>query len=352
MGKEIAGSEVNLKQLIGVLVDWIKFFFTKWIFIGVIALLGAAAGYFYGSIQKPEYVAELTVALEEKGMGNAYAGIASQFGVDLGGSDGGAFAGDNVLELMKSKNLIEKTLLTPVVIDGQEQLLVNRYISFAEICEDWKDDPRLSGVRFTKDQPHETFTITQDSLLKLIYKELKKQNLIVNKFDKKLKIIYVQCKIEDQLFAKYFTEILVKNVSDFYTETKTKNTRINVMLLEHRVDSIKKELDSEIYGAAVLKDQNMNIFRAQGNVQSAKKQMNVQVLTTMYGELVKNLELSKFTLMREEPLFQVIDTPILPLDNYGLKPIMGMIIGIVVFSILGFIYLIVRRSLSMSSDPE
>jgi hypothetical protein len=55
----------------------------------------------------------LTFALEEgESGGGSLSGLASQFGYNIGGG-GGAFTGDNLLELMKSRRLIQDVLLTP-----------------------------------------------------------------------------------------------------------------------------------------------------------------------------------------------------------------------------------------------
>jgi hypothetical protein len=340
--EELTTNEVTVTELTDRIIGWVRYLMSKWIIVLSFFLIGAVAGFFYPRFLDHKYVAELTFALEEKGGSNMYAGIASQFGIDLGG-EGGIFTSDNSLELMKSRLLIEKTLLTPVVIEGEEQLLVNRYRSFNEDCQEWESDPRLAQIKFVKGEAREQFTIVKDSLLKIIYRAIRKENLSVDKIDKKSNIIYVNCKIKDELFAKYFTEILVKNVSDFYIETKTKKSKLNVSILESKADSVRKEIDRDLYGAAISKDQNTNMLRAQGNVQSVKKQMNVQVLGTMYGELVKNLELSKFSLMREEPLFQVIDTPILPLDDHRLKKRMGAILGGMLGGFLSLLFLGIKE---------
>ena len=44
-----------------------------------------------------------------------------------------------------------------------------------------------------------------------------------------------------------------------------------------------------------------------------QKQMKVTMLTTLYGELIKNLELLKTMSAREEPLITIIDRPHYPL---------------------------------------
>jgi hypothetical protein len=57
----------------------------------------------------------LSFALEEDGGGGGgVLSLASQFGFDLGTSGGGAFTGSNLIELFKSRSMVEKTLLALV----------------------------------------------------------------------------------------------------------------------------------------------------------------------------------------------------------------------------------------------
>ena len=71
--------------------------------------------------------------------------------------------------------------------------------------------------------------------------------------------------------------------------------------------------------------------------------MRVQMLGTLYGELVKNLEFAKLTLMREEPLVQIIDQPILPLPITRLGKLKAMLIGGFLFGFLFLLYLLIRE---------
>ena len=51
----------------------------------------------------------------------------------------------------------------------------------------------------------------------------------------------------------------------------------------------------------------------------------------MYGEIVKNLEISKFTLLNNKPLLNIIDSPTLPLEVNELP----IVLAFILFSILG-----------------
>jgi len=113
-------------------------------------------------------------------------------------------------------------------------------------------------------------------------------------------------------------------------ESKTTNTRANMEKLERRVDSVTTELESAMVGAATSMDANQFTVQSASKVSSAQKQMKVTMLTTLYGELVKNLELSKTMAAREEPLITIIDRPHYPLRvrESGLKgALFGGVIG-------------------------
>jgi hypothetical protein len=108
-------------------------------------------------------------------------------------------------------------------------------------------------------------------------------------------------------------------------------------MLEKKADSIERVLQSKMVSAAIQRDQNQFLTNAQGTVQMVKQQMEVQMLTTMYGEVVKNLELSKTMAAIEEPLIQVIDVPRYPLEDDGggvvKYLVFGGLMGIMVMSV-------------------
>ena len=147
--------EISLKELILKLGEWWRYLWSRWLVILIVGLLGGALGLVMAILKKPTYTAELSFVLEdEKGGGGlaAYAGIASQFGISLGGAGGGGlFEGDNIIEFLKSRAMIEKTLLSTAAFQGKEDLLVNRYVAFNELRAAWEEDDRLRDIRFRPD---------------------------------------------------------------------------------------------------------------------------------------------------------------------------------------------------------
>lgn len=336
--------EISLKDVIITTVTWLKYIKSKWKIVFICGLMGGFFGLIYFLMKKPIYTARLTFALEEKSTSGALglSSIASSFGLNLGGGEGGAFAGDNIIELMKSRLLIEKTLLTYTIINGKEDLIINRYITFNKLDEKWAKEPKLSQLKFDSFKKN-NHTRTQDSILGYIQNNILKEALEVSKIDKKLSIISVEVKSKDELFAKLFCENLVKNVTDFYVETKTSKSKHNVKLLENRVDSVKRELDQAMYGRASFADQNMSLIRQGAAVPKLKQEIRIQMLGTMYGELVKNLEFSKLALMREEPLIQIIDSPIIPLSVEKPNIISITVIASTLFAFLSIVIIILHN---------
>ncbi|WP_374951150.1 lipopolysaccharide biosynthesis protein [Mucilaginibacter sp.] len=342
--------EFGLKDFLLRIVVLTRFLIANWKIIFVFGLIGATVGVAYALLKKPIFKAELTFALEDEkssagGLGSAL-GLASQFGIDLGGAGGGgAFSGDNLLTLMKSRAMVEQTLLKPVLINGKQKTLAERYIDFNHYRDKWSGSPNLQTLNFLPGTDRSKFTLTQDSVLGNFFKAIIKTNLSVDKVDKKLSIITVVVNSEDEMFSKIFTELLVKTVGDFYIETKTKKSTQNVNILQRQADSVRNRLNMAITGVASSTDVNPNanpalqILRAP----SQRKQVDVQANQAILTELVKNLEISKVSLRKETPLIQEIDIPILPLEKYSVGKTKAFILGFIAAAFLSSFFILMKK---------
>lgn len=340
--------EITLKELVLKLKDWRTYLLSKWWVIGIMGVVGAGLGLTYALLESTKYVAKLTFVLEDSGSGSplaAYAGLASQFGIDLGGaSSSGVFQGDNILEFLKSRLMIEKTLLSPIKVNNnKEQSLADLYIEIYHLDESWEKRPNLKGIHFPFNLDRSKFSLEQDSLLNMIQKRIVKTNLKITKPDKKLNFISVTCTTPDQIFSKSFTERLVKEATDFYVNTKIKRSQVNVNKLQSATDSLEILLNRKTYSLAAAKDLNQNPAREVANVKSEVQARDKMVLQTMYAEVVKNLELSKMAMAQEIPIVQVVDTPILPLERDRLGKVKGILLGGFLGGFFATIWLIMRN---------
>jgi len=360
MEKDVQGqfdhkaNETSLKEVLIKLRDWYHYLVSRRLTILLVSAVFALLGLIYSFIKKPQYTATTTFVLQESDKGGGLgqmAGLASMVGLDIGsltGGGGGIFEGDNILELYKSRTMIEKTLLTKVDIDSKKQLLVDRFIDFNELRDGWDKKPALKGISFDN---LDTLGMVkhsrlQDSILGTIVEDINKYYMQVIKPDQKLSIIKAEVKATDEIFAKTFNEQIVKHVNDFYIQTKTKKAMQNVTIMQDKTDSVRKVMNGAIYTAAAVNDAtpNLNVTHQVNRIVPVQRsQFTAESNKAILTELVKNLELSKISLLKETPLIQVVDAPIYPLDKKRFGKLKGIVIGGVLGAFLCVIVLLARR---------
>ena len=344
----IDSDEISLKELILKLQEWWSYLLGQWKLIILVSFIGSLLGLGYTFTQKPIYKAEFSFVLEDEksggGLGGAL-GLASQFGLDLGGGGGGIFAGDNLLELMKSRSMVQKALLSPVSVNGKSQSLADYYISFRGMRKGWGGKPQLANLSYAVNADVSKFNRIQDSVLMAIHQESITSLLSVAKKDKKLSILKVDVKSENEFFSKAFTEALVREVSQFYVETKTKKSAANVAILQHQTDSVRNQLNRAISGVAQSNDDvpNLNASRQILRSSGQQRQIDVQANTAIFTNLTVQLELAKITLRKETPLIQLIDSPILPLEKYKFGKLKSLMLGAFLAGFLTVLYLMTVR---------
>jgi uncharacterized protein involved in exopolysaccharide biosynthesis len=349
--QENTQDEISLKELILKIKDWYRFLLTKWVVIMAAGIIGGAIGVGYAFFAKPEYTATLSFALEDEkqgggGLGSAL-GLASSLGIDLGGSAGGAFSGANLIELMKSRKIVEKALLNPISVNGKTQSLAQYFINFNALNKNWDTKPLLKGLVFAPDADRSKFTLQQDSILGKIYESIAGPNglLTVAQKDKKISIISIEVKSTNELFSKTFTESIAQEVSGYYIEIKSKKARQNVEILQHQTDSIRAELNGAIVGVAAAADNTFGLNPAMmvRKTPGTRRQVDVQANTAILTQLVTNLEMAKVSLRKETPLIQVIDKPILPLKKDKVSKLKSLLLGSFLAGFLTVLGLIFKK---------
>lgn len=339
--------ELGLKDIILVVKEWWQYLFSKAKLIVLVAFLSAVLGVLYSLTKKDMYIATLTFALEDdKGGLSGGMGIASQLGIDIGGGGGGVFTGSNLIELFKSRSMVEKTLLSPVTIKGKTISLAEMYIRENKWRDAWNKNKALKAIQFRPYTDRKNFTRAQDSILERIYENISKSGgLTVMLKDKKSSILTVEVKSPNEIFSKTFNITLASVVSDFYIDTKSKKARINMTILQRQLDSIRGELNGSITGVAVANDRTFALNPALNvkRVPSVRRQVDVQANTAILTELIRQTELSKVTLRKDTPLIQIIDKPIYPLKKERFGKLRGIIYGGFIGGFLTVMFFIFKK---------
>jgi uncharacterized protein involved in exopolysaccharide biosynthesis len=329
--QNIQEDEISLKELILKIKDWYRFLLSKWIVLVAAGIIGGAIGVGYATNQKPTYTARLSFVLEDEKSGgvSGLSSIVNQFGGDFIGNAGGAFAAANLAELMRSRLIIEKTLLSPVVLDNEKVSLADYFIR----CNNLQSILGLKD-KFTNNQlitktDWRKFNLSQDGILNILYSKILGEISIYQK-DKKGSISVIEVKNINENFAKLFCERIAEETSNYYIEIKSKKARQNMEILQHQVDSVRAELNGAITGVATAADNTFGLNPAMMVRKSpgTRRQVDVQANTAILTQLVTNLEMAKVSLRKETPLIQLIDKPRLPLDVYKVSKLKFLILGI------------------------
>jgi len=291
-----------------------------------------------------KYKASLTFVLDESNSNalSSYAGLASQFGINLNAGGENIFQGDNIIQFLQSRLMIENTLMTVGDFDGKKETLADNFLSWSGLKDDLRKDPALMNVHFPPNLSFDRFSLQQNRVMTSIYKNIIKDKLEVDKPDKSVSFIQVTCTTVNELFSKYFTERLVKQAADFYVDTKTKQVRESVNKLQQQSDSVLRLLNKKTIAAATTQDMNLNPALSITNVPVQMAARDQSILMATYAELEKNLSLAKVSLVQQTPIIQVIDTPVLPLERAKPGKLKGLIIGGVLGAFLVGLFLILK----------
>lgn len=316
--------------------------FTQWRWVGAAAVVGLLAGLAYFWITPVSYTARTSFVVEDaKTSGGMLSAIAGQFGFDLGSMSGGngVLAGDNVLELLKSRSLIKKTLLTTGA--DSTETLADRYAASKKWTAKWAASKKVGyEVKF---KPLKQKSRVEDSLLQVIVKEIVEKDLAVAKPDRKLGFFEMTVTMRDEELGLLFSQRLLKAATAFYIETRTRRLATNVARLQAKADTLERLLNRKTFTAAASNKMLIDInpvYTAPDAVAEISSR-DKMVQSTIYAEVMKNLEVSKMALIQETPTVQVVDEPERPLRRNKVK----LLPSLLLFSIAAVLIVVVSLTL-------
>ena len=331
--------DISIKDIALKLINYKNILFFNKSKILIISLLFGALGIFYSISKEDTYEAHLTFVIDENqdaGGFGALSGMASQFGFNIGSNSAGTFSQTNIQKIITSRRVVIEALLTKGIINGKKDLLINHHIDFNEHRLNWKNTD-IENLYFTENR--DDFTIQHDSIIGLAYQSLTKDNISINIEDDS-NIFKISCVSKNEDFAKLLVESITEKLEEYYILFETAKSKNTLDFLTYRSDSILDQLKKAEYKYASYKDANFGVQRAKGLLEEIRLQRDVEILNIMYGEVVKNLEISKFTLLNNKPLINIIDKPKLPLKVNRQSIIFSFIFSSILGGFLISFYLI------------
>jgi hypothetical protein len=322
------------------LINNFKYFFNKvfkyWKTVFIISFFGGLIGLLIAFFTPKTFTAQTTFVVEDAKTGSSsiLSTLAGQTGIDIGGMGGGSglLNGDNVLQLLKSRTLIKKTLLSPY---DQQNTLADIYATVNDLKYKWQNDKKINKLISFNTKP----TRLEDSLLQTIINHLIEKDISISRLDKKVSIYELNVTSKDEKFSYLFSNYLLNKTTEFYIDIKVGNIKKNIQRLESRADSLLILLDRKTYMAAEASSQLLNVNKAipylPSNAEIVSRNKNIQ--TAVYTNLIQNLELNKTTLLQNTPVFQNLDTPEFPLKINKASKLLYLMGGLLMGSLFSLL---------------
>lgn len=342
--------QFSFNDIVKKLVSFKNLIVRNWKTLLLSIVLGTAGGYLFERLTRkpPIYIAKIVFNMENGGGGSGGGGLqdlASAFGISGGNSaSAGLFSGDNFIELLKTKNLYNRAVLTRVNVFGKNYIFGNYYLEKSGILKDeLEDDVAMQTFKFKHDN-YDSASIDERSKVRLVQNYLMPYTLVAND-SKKATFLSLAVSTRNDTLSYIWSNLYLKIVTDFYKETKIVKTKELRDLIKRRVDSLKRELYRTQSQAARYADQNQQIIVQEGLVEQQRLQTNSGQLQGMYFEAMKNLDNLNFSMAKETPLLSRIDDAELPISPEPNPTKKGIIIGAIIGLLLAIIYVAFKESL-------
>ena len=333
--------EASFKGIIVTISDYKNELKKRLLIILAVAIIFSLIGFGFSRSQEDQYNAVISFIVEDQSEGSnlsAFSGMANMIGIDMGASATSSFNQQNIIELLKSRKIIERTLNNTCKIEGKSDLLINHYIRINNLITD-SSTINLSSNYYN------------DSITRIVWFRIIDRDMDILFQNDEANILNLSFESLNAELAKNFTEIVIDEMSEMYIDHQTEKSRNTLNNLYNRSDSIFKDLKISERNFAKVKDNNMRVMTASGRLEELQYMREVEILQAVYLELRKNIELSHMSVLNETPLIQIVDKPVLPLENIN----RSNLFWIVIFTFLGVFticFIIILRKLVRDALEE
>ena len=307
-----------------------------------------AAGVFGGLIfdlvtkERPVYTASIIfnmggAAPQQGGFGD----ISSLLGRGGGGAapDAGLFVGENFYSYALSRPVIEKALMKTVKVNEQKLILANFYKDSSEFNEEFIGSPELLKVKFTN-KPVSKLNYFESIVLDQMYGRIKGQTLL-DIAGKKVTFSQLTVGIENETLARVWAETLIQTIEEVHDSIQTQKSRETLVILKNRADSLFRILNRTETRLAASQTVDMYAVMAESKMAETQLARKSGFVSTMYFEAIRSYENLRVSLIKETPLFTIIEPVHLPLVSKQAKG-NGLPIGSFLGVLLGLIAIYVK----------
>jgi len=338
----IENDQIALKSVFLTIGAYVKYALKYWWFILLIGML--LGSFFAWRAYKSDttYQAALTFFLTQSEGTSSYSGLLRQFGIGTTSAPGGTTR-TKLLEILESRNILEKVLFRKVGIGGKMDYYANHYLDVYEFRERWKENdanPAFYEFNFTHDTTSK-FTVLENAVLQAITSSVASQNL--NHDISESGIVYLIFKSKSEKMSCEFLNELYDIIVSYYTVELVEKQKSDYEIISNRRDSLFIELSSAESRLASFNDSNRGRYKVKSYLTDLRMKRDLQILNTMYIEVTKNLEYARFNYQQHIPFIRLVDRPIYPLNPRKTSWTKRFIQGLLTGGLMGVVLVFVRK---------
>jgi hypothetical protein len=353
-------SEFSLQDILLLLREYLIEVRHRWYFI--LPFIAAVGGYYVYQHDKEgiKYPAGVTFMVNEEQGEDPTGGVGALLKSFTGAGAKESSSLDKVLQLFKSKSIIEKSLFQKVDVDGKVDYVANHMINIyglEKLCSEytsntkWLDPIKNLKTHSFKSADRKTFTNEEKLILIVLYEAISGnpsqgiETMVLPSIDDKSKIMSFGVTTRSQDLTIALIEGIFNSLSSFYVDqTVEKQTKIQG-IVEAKRDSLANVLSSADTDLAKFEDSNRSLVWVTGELTKVKLQRKARIAEIMYGEVVKQVEMADFALRRKMPYVRIIDMASKPLRPVKMSITRSTIISLSVGTILGIMFILLRKTI-------
>lgn len=330
--------DITLKEFLLKIREYSIYLYKKRIIILLGAFLFALLFFYLEYKKKDKYKAQLTFMVNEDPAGASSSVAASLIGRFIGGT--GKYNLEKILSLSRSRSIVEKTLLTKVVVDSSADLLANHFIREYELKNYDKNNKPY-------DYYFEVDSITDEKssqMMTNIYDLLTgDKGIYASSVNEKSGIMTIELTSTNEDLSITFINRLFDVLSLYYIEKAIAKDMNTYNLLKKKLKELYGKMNYEIDESYAYNDQILGAWQETARLPSIKKTRDSKITTEVYAEVLKNLEIAEFTLNNNTPFIQRIDFPRKPLNEISGHVIKFSLIGLILGGVFVSLILIFRK---------